>query len=111
MNMMLNLTGLVEDANMESLVRSIATTVHTALGGGFDESCYDKALVIEARNRGVCAETQRQFPVFYKNEIITYLKPSIVLTAGGEQAVLGGNGHEPQLLRHLLFFVQVKHFF
>ncbi len=47
-----------------------AITVHRALGPGFLESLYERALDIELRNRGLQTDAQKVVPVYYRNECI-----------------------------------------
>jgi len=44
--------------------------VSNALGVGFLEKVYERALVQELRARGIRAQTQAQFPVLYKGECV-----------------------------------------
>ncbi len=45
-----------------------AYAVHNALGGGFLESVYEKALVLEMKFRGLEFTSQVKIPVDYRNE-------------------------------------------
>lgn len=46
---------------------------------GLDEKLYERALVIELRRRGHTIEAQRQFPVFYRSELIGHLAPDLIV--------------------------------
>jgi len=47
-----------------------AIEVHRRLGPGFLESCYENALVIELRKRGLEVEQQRIFRLTYDGQVI-----------------------------------------
>ena len=53
--------------------------VHDELGAGFLESVYEKALMIEFRNKNLKAETQKLLNVNYKNQLIGEFKADIVV--------------------------------
>jgi GxxExxY protein len=44
-----------------------------------DEKLYERAMVIELRRRGHVVEAQREFPVFYRNELIGRLTPDLIV--------------------------------
>jgi GxxExxY protein len=46
---------------------------------GLDEKLYERAMVIELRRRGHVVEAQREFPVFYRNELIGHLTPDLIV--------------------------------
>jgi len=47
-----------------------AMTVHSALGNGFQEVIYQRALAIEMKLNGLSFEREKEMPVFYRNEQI-----------------------------------------
>lgn len=47
-----------------------AINVHSALGNGFQEVIYQRALVIEMQDAGLAFEREKEMPVFYKNQQI-----------------------------------------
>ena len=47
-----------------------AMEVHKELGNGFLEAVYHEALEKEFRNRNIPFESQKQFDIYYKNEIL-----------------------------------------
>ena len=47
-----------------------AMEVHKELGNGFLEAVYHEALEKELRNRSIPFESQMQFDIYYKNEIL-----------------------------------------
>ena len=57
----------------EALVHEIvaaATQVHTALGPGFLESIYGRALLSELRGRGLVIERERQIKIWYGSQVV-----------------------------------------
>jgi len=54
-------------------------TVHDALGEGFLESVYEKALMIELEDAGFKAESQRSLNVYYKGRLVGDFKADIVI--------------------------------
>ena len=79
--------------------------VHDELGGGFLESVYEKALLIELNEAGLKAEPQKILTVKYKNKIIGEFKTDIVVE---DKIILElkavGNlipEHEAQLINYL----------
>ncbi|MEZ2334147.1 GxxExxY protein [Mucilaginibacter sp. RCC_168] len=47
-----------------------AMRVHSALGNGFQEVIYQRALEIELRNEGLVYQREMEMPIYYKNEHI-----------------------------------------
>ena len=47
-----------------------AMLVHSALGNGFQEVIYQRALAIEMRLQGLEFEREKEMPIFYKEENI-----------------------------------------
>ena len=60
-------------------VIGIAMAVLNELKPGLDEKLYERALVIELRQRGHRVEAQRVFPVLYRGEVIGSLTPDLIL--------------------------------
>jgi GxxExxY protein len=56
-----------------------AMDVLNELKPGLDEKLYERALVIELRKRGHKVEPQREFPVFYHEELIGQLTPDLIV--------------------------------
>ncbi len=66
----------------EELSREIigsAMTVLNHLGPGLNEKLYERALVLELKERGLPVETQQPFEVFYKGTYIGKLVPDLVV--------------------------------
>jgi GxxExxY protein len=47
-----------------------AMEVHNALGNGFQEVIYQRALEIELKYAGILAEREKEMPIFYRGEHI-----------------------------------------
>ena len=66
----------------EDLTRQIIGAyydVYNTLGHGFLEQVYHNAMVMELRNRGLSCDSQKHIDVFYKNEVIGYYIPDIIV--------------------------------
>ena len=66
------MSGLVEDATGNDLTYRIigaAMTVHNALGPGFKEEVYERALIVELRKREIQCEGQYPVEVFYDEQL------------------------------------------
>jgi GxxExxY protein len=55
-----------------------AFEVLNELGHGLSEKCYENALMIEFRLRGISFSQQRQFEVLYKNERVGLFVPDLI---------------------------------
>ena len=55
---------------LSNKVVGLAMQVHSALGPGFVEAVYQRALVIELRLAGLEVEADRKIAVFYRGEIV-----------------------------------------
>ena len=64
---------------LSGTVIGIAMQVLNELKPGLDEKLYERAMLIELRGRGHVVETQRQFPVSYRNEPIGHLTPDLIV--------------------------------
>jgi GxxExxY protein len=56
-----------------------AMAVLNELKPGLDEKLYERALIIELRERGHRVEPQKQYPVFYKGHDIGVLIPDLLV--------------------------------
>src|SRR5579884_1227948 len=56
-----------------------AMAVLNELKPGLDEKLYENALVIELRARGHTVEQQRQFPVYYRGQLVGKLIPDLIV--------------------------------
>jgi GxxExxY protein len=64
---------------LSGTIIGIAMEVLNELKPDLDEKLYERAIVIELRRRGHTVDTQREFPVFYRNEPIGYLMPDLIV--------------------------------
>ena len=46
---------------------------------GLDEKLYERAMIIELKRRGHTLSIQREFPVFYRGELIGNLVPDLIV--------------------------------
>jgi GxxExxY protein len=66
----------------EELTKEIigaAMAVLNELRPGLDEELYENALVIELASRGLKAEQQREYPVYYRGHFIGKLVPDLIV--------------------------------
>ena len=66
----------------EDLTRQIIGAyydVYNTLGFGFLEQVYHNAMLMELRNRGLSCDSQKHIDVFYRNEVIGYYIPDIIV--------------------------------
>ena len=56
-----------------------AIAVHKEHGPGFLESIYENSLKIECRLRGIHAESQKEFPIHYRGELVGTHKVDLIL--------------------------------
>src|SRR5262245_7554724 len=72
---------------------------------GLDEKLYENALVIELKARGHTIEQQREFPVFYRGELIGRLIPDLIVDgqviADPKVATGFNDSHVAQMLGYL----------
>lgn len=57
-------------SDLTGQVISAIITVHSKLGPGFIEAPYKKALAIELKKRGLQVEIEKDFTIYYDDEII-----------------------------------------
>jgi len=53
--------------------------VYNELGSGFLESVYENSLMIELKEMGLSAESQKGLNVFYKNELVGEFRADIIV--------------------------------
>lgn len=53
-------------SELTSKIIGCATTVHIALGNGFQEVIYQRALAIEMRFAGIAFSREHEMPIFYR---------------------------------------------
>ena len=64
---------------LSGAIIGVAMEVLNELKPGLDEKLYERAMVIELRQRGHVVEVQRSFPVFYQAELIGHLAPDLIV--------------------------------
>jgi GxxExxY protein len=62
----------------ESII-GCAMAVHNGLRPGLQEKTYERALILELRQRGIPTQQQMSFPVHYAGEIIDTLIPDLIV--------------------------------
>lgn len=65
--------------DITELVIRAAMTVLNTLKPGLDEKVYENALVIELGREGLEVEQQRQFPVYYREQLVGTLIPDLIV--------------------------------
>ena len=67
---------------IENLIKTViqcAYDVRTHLAAGFLENVYQKALIIELKEKGIHADTETPINVYYKNEIVGEFRADIIV--------------------------------
>jgi len=57
-------------SELTSKIIGCAMTVHRALGNGFQEVIYQRALEIEMTDNGIAFSREHEMPIYYKNQQI-----------------------------------------
>jgi GxxExxY protein len=57
-----------------------AMTVLNAIGHGFREKTYERALMVEFCHEGMECESQKSFPVHYRGELIDEFIPDLIVS-------------------------------
>jgi GxxExxY protein len=65
--------------DLSGRIIGVAMGVLNELKPGLDEKLYERAMAIEPRSSGHVVEVQRQFPVFYRGELIGNLAPDLIV--------------------------------
>ena len=82
-----------------------AMVVLNELKPGLDEKLYEKALVIELLARGHVVESQREFPVHYRGQLIGKLIPDLIVDdkviADPKVVTVFNDSHFAQMLGYL----------
>ncbi|MBK6314360.1 MAG: GxxExxY protein [Blastocatellia bacterium] len=97
--------SLLPSHELTGLIISGAMSVHRALGPGFLESVYERALIHELRKSGLDVERQRSMDVFYDGIVIGTFTADLIV----ENCVIVENkavavllpAHEAQLVHYL----------
>ena len=67
---------------IEGLIKAViqcAYDVRTQLSAGFLESVYQKAMLIELKEKGIRADMEMPINVYYKNEIVGEFRADIIV--------------------------------
>jgi GxxExxY protein len=65
--------------NLSQDIIGATMTVLNALKPGLDEKLYERALVIELQRMGHTVDQQREFPVYYRDQLIGSLQPDLIV--------------------------------
>ncbi|HEY6170980.1 MAG TPA: GxxExxY protein [Candidatus Kapabacteria bacterium] len=57
-------------SELTSRIIGCAMTVHSALGNGFQEDIYQRALQIELLSNGIAFEREKEMPIYYKGNYL-----------------------------------------
>ena len=60
---------IIEDDLTARIIECIIR-VHQALGPGFIESVYKKAMIVALRKQGLTVDTERKFKILYEGELV-----------------------------------------
>jgi GxxExxY protein len=71
--------GKIIHEQLSGAVIGIAMEILNELNPGLDEVLYERAMVIELRQRGHEVAVQKTFPVFYRAELIGNLIPDLIV--------------------------------
>jgi len=94
----------MEDALTQKII-GCAMKVHSALGPGFLESVYEKALAYELHKSGLQVECQKPIHVLYDGVIVgdfaadMFIESRVIVENKAVQAILAA--HEAQLVHYL----------
>ena len=75
---------------MIPVIKKLAKDVFKALGSGYEEAVYEKAMEVALRLEKIPYENQRVLPIFYKNFAIGTSRPDLIIndTKGKEKIVI-----------------------
>ena len=92
-------------------IKKLAKEVFNALGSGYEESVYEKAMEVALRLEKIPYENQRTLPIFYKNFSVGISRPDLIIndTQGKEKIMIElkamssklGKKEEVQLQKYL----------
>ncbi|PAW77738.1 MAG: GxxExxY protein [Verrucomicrobia bacterium Tous-C9LFEB] len=91
--------------DLAKTVIGLAMKVHRVLGPGFLESVYANALLVELREAGIPAETEKRLNVYYRDVVVGEFLADLII---GEQLIIElkavqnlSNAHSVQLVNYL----------
>ena len=70
---------------MNDKIKKIAEDVFEALGSGYSEDVYEKAMEVGLRLAKIPYENQRTLPIFYKNFAVGISKPDLIVKLDGRR--------------------------
>ena len=56
-----------------------AVKVHKAIGAGYKESVYQKALAISLQEHNIAFDREKEYPIFYRKEKVGYYKADFLI--------------------------------
>ncbi len=70
-------------------IKKLAKEVFKALGSGYEESVYEKAMEVALRLEKIPYENQRTLPIFYKNFAVGTSRPDLIINdTGGKEKIM-----------------------
>ncbi len=76
--------------------------VHTKMGPGFTEKIYHRAVLFTLKEKNLTAETEKTFPIFFKDTKVGYGRLDIVVEHSVILEIKAVTGHMPQLFQYQL---------
>jgi len=98
--------GYMEYGDLTEKIIGCAYRVYNNMGFGFLESVYEKCMLIELRNAGLVAESQKPITVRYENEVVgdfiadIVVNNAIILELKSVRRII--TAHEVQLVNYLV---------
>lgn len=96
----------MEHKELTEKIIACAYRVYNSMGFGYLESVYEKCLIIELRECGLVAETQKPITVKYRNEVVgdfvadIIVNDTIILELKSVRQI--AKAHEMQLVNYLV---------
>jgi len=96
----------MEYGDLTEKIIGCAYRVYNNMGFGFLESVYEKCMLIELRNAGLVAESQKPITVRYENEVVgdfiadIVVNNAIILELKSVRRII--TAHEVQLVNYLV---------
>lgn len=84
-----------EWANLTERIIGAAIGVHTALGPGFQEAIYHKALVLELRSNGFNTSSEVEVPIFYRGVLVGKHRLDLVIASRAVVELKSVNRFDP----------------
>jgi GxxExxY protein len=76
--------------------------VHTKLGPGFAEKIYHRALLLTFEEQNLIVETEKTFPIFFKDTKVGFGRLDIVVEHSVILEIKAVTGYMPQLFQYQL---------